>query len=64
MRMDDIWFSGHLSRNGITKVQIASGKRYSLPQALEPAITGDRVKLSNDLLDYFSEDWRDSEYCD
>lgn len=62
IRMDDIWISGHLSRQQIEKVQIPCGKRYSLPQAQEPAISGPRVEISNYLLDYFAADWAESEY--
>ncbi len=62
IRMDDIWISGHLSRQKIKKLQIPSAKRHSLPQAQEPAITGPRADISNQLLDYFSNDWADEEY--
>lgn len=62
-KMDDIWFSGHLSKRSIEKVQIATGRRYSLPQAQVPAITGVRTKASNMLLDFFANDWHEYEYA-
>jgi hypothetical protein len=64
MRMDDIWFSGHLSRRNIEKIQIATKPRHSLPQATIPAIIGPRVELSDTLLDFFSKDWHPDEYSD
>ena len=64
MRMDDIWFSGHLSRRGIEKIKIATGRRHGLPQSMEAAITGPREALSDALLDFFSEDWHSDEYTD
>ena len=64
MRMDDIWFSGHLSRRNIPKIQIATKSRHSLPQASIAAITGPREELSDTLLDFFSEDWLPEEYSD
>ena len=64
MRMDDIWFSGHLSRRNIEKIQISTKPRHSLPQATVPAITGPRVELSDALLDFFSKDWHSEEYSD
>ncbi len=64
MRMDDIWFSGHLSRRNIEKIKIATSRRHGLPQSMEAAITGPRETLSNALLDFFSGDWHPDEYSD
>jgi len=64
MRMDDIWFSGHLSRRGIEKIKIATDRRHGLPQSMEAAITGPREDLSNSILDYFSKDWHPEEYSE
>ena len=59
---DDVWFSGHLSRNGIVKSQIATGRRKSLANTLESAISGDRMTLMSDLLRYFGKDWDEAEF--
>lgn len=59
---DDVWFSGHLSRNKISKIQIPTNKRKSLVNTLESAITGDRSKLMTNLLQHFAKDWEAEEF--
>ncbi|MBS0445840.1 MAG: hypothetical protein JSR59_07810 [Proteobacteria bacterium] len=58
---DDIWLSGHLSRAGIEKLQVATGRRRALVNALEPAITGDRARLQTDVMTHFRADWTPDE---
>jgi hypothetical protein len=60
---DDIWFSGHLSRVGIEKIQIPTGRRKSLINTVESAIDGDRAKVQTDILQYFKADWKPDEYA-
>lgn len=60
---DDIWFSGHLSKAGVDKIQIPTGKRKSLINSQKgTAISGDRRQLQSDLMLFFKNDWRDYEY--
>lgn len=59
---DDIWFSGHLSRAGIEKIQIPTGKRMSLINTVDSAIKGDRSKVQTDILQFFKNDWKPEEY--
>ncbi len=61
---DDVWFSGHLSRRGIVKWQVATGRRKSLANTLESAISGDRVTLMTELLGFFAKDWDPAEFSD
>ena len=58
---DDIWISGHMSKNKIQKVQIVSGKRKSLSNTIKSAISGNRSKLQTDLMKYFKNDWSKEE---
>ncbi|MBC7753375.1 MAG: hypothetical protein H7Z71_03995 [Moraxellaceae bacterium] len=58
---DDIWLSGHLSRAKIEKIQIVSGKRKSLVNTIESAISGDRAQLQTDLMEHFKSDWNSDE---
>ncbi len=58
---DDIWLSGHLSRNKILKYQITAGKRKSLVNTIESAISGDRAQLQTNLMNYFKNDWAPQE---
>ncbi len=58
---DDIWMSGHLSRQNIRKYKIPTGRRKSLINTIESAITGDRAKLQTDLMRYFKLDWKPDE---
>lgn len=60
---DDVWISGHLSKAGIDKIQITTGKRKTLANALQgTAISGDRWHLQEDLMHFFKNDWRNYEY--
>ena len=60
---DDIWFSGHLSKAGVGKIQIPTGKRKSLVNSHKgSAISGDRRQLQSELMLFFKNDWRDYEY--
>ncbi len=60
---DDIWFSGHLSKAGVDKIQIPTGRRKSLVNSQKGSvISGDRWQLQSDLMLYFKNDWRDYEY--
>jgi len=60
---DDIWFSGHLSKAGVDKIQIPTGKRKSLVNSHKgSAISGDRWQLQSDLMIFFKDDWKDYEY--
>lgn len=59
--IDDLWISGNLSKNKILKYQIASGKRKSLLQSMQPAIIGARAELSNKILNYFKNYWAEDE---
>lgn len=60
---DDFWLSGHLSRNNIKKYQIPlQGRRKSLVNTIESAISGDRAKLQTDLMKFFANDWKADEY--
>ncbi|WP_018913459.1 hypothetical protein [Thiomonas sp. FB-6] len=61
---DDVWFSGHLSRNGVVKTQVATGRRKSLANTLESAISGDRVGLMSELLEFFRKDWDPAEFAE
>lgn len=62
---DDFWISGHLSRSGIEKYQVAlKKKRKSLINTIESAISGDRAKLQQQMIDFFSDDWTASEFFD
>lgn len=54
---DDFWLSGHLSRRGIKKFQIPAGRRKSLLNTVESAISGDRAQLQTDLMAHFKNDW-------
>ncbi len=54
---DDIWLSGHLSCEKIEKYQIVSGKRKSLVNTIESAITGDRALLQTEVMNHFKNDW-------
>ena len=58
---DDIWLSGHLSRAKIEKIQIPTGKRKSLVNTIESAISGDRAQLQTDLMEHFKSDWNSEE---
>ena len=58
---DDIWLSGQLSRQKIKKIQIPTGKRKSLINTIESAISGDREKLQTDLMRHFKNDWAPDE---
>lgn len=58
---DDIWLSGHLSRNNISKFQIPSGKRKSLVNTIETAISGDRKILQTEVMQHFRTDWKPEE---
>ncbi len=58
---DDIWLSGHLSRMKIEKIQIATGKRKSLVNTIESAISGDRAQLQTDVMEHFKSDWKPDE---
>lgn len=58
---DDIWISGHMSRKKTSKFQIVSGKRKSLINTIESAISGDRSKLQTQLMTYFKNDWDQEE---
>ncbi len=58
---DDIWLSGHLSRMKVEKIQIATGKRKSLVNTIESAISGDRAQLQTDVMEYFKSDWSSDE---
>ena len=53
--IDDLWISGNLSKNKISKYQIASGKRKSLYQSLEPAISENRLEVSKNILSFFKD---------
>ena len=59
--MDDIWISGHLSRQGVSKIQIPTSKRKSLFQSDIVAIPSERLNLNNKMLEYFSQDWKEEE---
>jgi hypothetical protein len=60
---DDLWFSGHLSKAGIEKIQIPTGRRKSLVNSQKgTAISGDRRQLASDLMLFFKSDWKDDEY--
>lgn len=60
---DDIWFSGHLSKAGVDKIQIPTGKRKSLVNSYKgSAISDDRWHFQSDLMLFFKNDWRDYEY--
>lgn len=60
---DDFWISGHLSKNKIPKYQVSlRGKRKSLVNTLESAISGDREALQTQMMNYFANDWADEEY--
>ncbi|HIJ81041.1 MAG TPA: hypothetical protein HPP76_04980 [Desulfuromonadales bacterium] len=59
---DDVWISGHLSRVGIEKFQIPTGKRKSLLNTRESAIGGNRAQLQTDLMCHFTDDWKRDEY--
>lgn len=54
---DDIWLSGHLSRAGVVKTQITTGRRRSLLNTVESAITGNRAQLQTDLMEHFRLVW-------
>jgi hypothetical protein len=54
---DDIWLSGHLSRAGVVKVQISTGRRKSLLNTVESAISGNRAQLQTDLMEHFRQVW-------
>ena len=58
---DDIWLSGHLSRAQIEKFQIPTGKRKSLVNTIESAISGDRAQLQTDVMKHFKSDWKPDE---
>lgn len=58
---DDIWLSGHLSRAQIEKIQIPTGKRKSLINTIESAISGDRAQLQTEVMEYFKSDWKSDE---
>lgn len=58
---DDIWLSGHLSRAKVEKIQIATGKRKSLVNTIESAISGDRAQLQTDVMEHFKSDWKSDE---
>jgi len=59
---DDVWISGHLSRRGIEKIQIATGKRKSLANTINSAITGNRSQLRTEVAKYFKDDWKKDEF--
>ena len=59
---DDIWFSGHLSRLKVNKYQISTGRRKSLINTIETAISGDRQALQTGVMNYFANDWKPDEY--
>ena len=60
---DDIWFSGYLSKAGVDKIQIPTGKRKSLINSHKgSAISGDKWQLQSDLMLFFKNDWREYEY--
>lgn len=59
---DDIWFSGHLSRAGVEKIQIPTGRRMSLVNTVDSAIKGDRAQVQTDILQFFKNDWKPDEY--
>lgn len=59
---DDIWLSGYLSREKIEKYQIVTGKRKSLINTIESAISGDRGQLQTDLMRHFKNDWLPEEF--
>jgi hypothetical protein len=62
---DDVWISGHLSKAGIEKIQITTGKRKSLVNTTVPAIdntTSNRSQLRTDIMHYFATDWKHDEF--
>ena len=60
---DDTWFSGHLSKAGIDKIQIPTGRRRSLISSHKGSAIGDfKWQVRTDLMLFFKDDWRDYEY--
>jgi len=60
---DDVWFSGHLSKAGVDKIQIPTGRRKSLVNSNKgTAISGDRRQLRSDLMLFLKNEWREYEY--
>lgn len=60
-RQDDIWLSGLLSQYGVAKYFIPSKRRKGTINTITPAIDGDRVHASNQLVARFKPYWHAAE---
>ena len=64
VKQDDVWISGLLSQANIPKFRVKVGKRAGTINTLTPSITGSRIAPFNDVLRYFSADWKEQELVD